>query len=51
MTRRKRSDKIQMNVGGTLGRYRDGRNRGMNMSLDLTPLATKTGTSLKTHVS
>ena len=51
MTRRKRSHKIQMNIGETPGKHRDGRNRGMNMSLDLTPLAMETGTSPKTHVS
>ena len=51
MTRRKRAHKIQLNVGETSGRHRYGRNRGMNMSLDLTPLATETGTSPKTHGS
>ena len=50
MTRR-RSHKIKMNVRETSGMHRDGRNRGMNMSLDFTLLATETGTSPKTHVS
>ena len=51
MTRRKRAHKIQMKMGETSGRLRDGRNRGMNMSLNLTPVAKETDMSPKTHVS
>ena len=51
MTRRKRSHEIQMNVAEMSGRHRDGRSRGMNMSLDLAPLAMETGKSPKTHLS
>ena len=51
MTRRKRSHEIQINMRETSGRHRDGRNRGMNMSLDLAPLATETGTGPNTNVS
>ena len=51
MTRRKKAHKIQMNMGESSRRHRDGGHRGMNMSLDLTLLATKTGTGPKTHVS
>ena len=51
MTRRKRSHEIQMNVGETPGRHRDGKHRGMYMSLDFTALATEPGMSPKTHIS
>ena len=51
MNIRKRSHKIQMNMGEKSGWHRDGRNRGRNISLDLALLAMETGSSPKNHIS
>ena len=51
MTRKKRAHEIQINMDKISGRHRDSRNRGMNMSLYLTPLATETDMRPKTHIS